>query len=399
MQTSDTVAPGKSLALMLLVLAEVAGMTLWFATAAIIPSLTADFALSSGQVAALSSLVQGGFVIGALLLALSGLPDRVDARHLFAMCAIIAALANASLLVLDPAGGLALLARALTGAALAGVYPVGIRLAAAWGEADRGFLVGLLVGALTLGSALPYLVSFLGGLDWRLTIIATSAMAASGALLVLASKIGPFLPAAQRFKLQDLASAWRDRRLRAVYLGYFGHMVELYAMWAWLATALAVGFAAQMPADAAQDRALAVTFLAITAGALGCVLGGRLADRYGRARLAMWAMAISGSMALLTGATLGISVPLTTILALLWGLTIIPDSPQFSALVADFAPKAATGSLLTLQTALGFALTAVTVQMAPMVADMLGWDSLLMLLAIGPLFGIICMRPVLVRPR
>lgn len=389
----------KGLSLICLTLAEVAGMGLWFTASALSADMAREVSLSATQQALLASAVQGGFVVGALSLAATGIADRFDPRRIFALSALLAAAMTALLLVLPLDGGLAVLSRAAAGAALAGVYPVGIRIAAAWGVRDRGFLVGLLVGALTLGSALPHLVAVSGGSDWRLTIQITSAAATLGGILVLFTGIGPHLGQLGRFHLSSLMAVWHDRALRGVYLGYFGHMWELYAMWAWLGAALLAAFQAQMPAEAALALVRLVVFAAIGVGALGCLAGGWLADRWGKVEVTLVFMLLSGAAALLTALLLATGAPTTAIIAaaLLWGLSVIPDSPQFSALVADLAPAEVAGSLLTLQTALGFLLTAFTVQGAPLVAGAIGWPGTLALLALGPAFGIAVMLGVRAR--
>ncbi len=389
----------KTASLWVLTLAEVAGMSLWFTSSAVLGSLSAETGIGAAAQAALASAVQAGFVLGALVIAFTGLADRFDARRVFAVSAIIAAAATASLLLL-PGGqwsGLtilcAVISRGVAGAALAGVYPVGMRLAAAWGVKDRGFLVGLLVGALTLGSALPHLVALGGGSDWRFTVMVTSLVAALGGGAVLSTGLGPHFGRLGRFHPRALSVVWRDSRLRRAYLGYFGHMWELYAMWAWLGVALAAGFAQQMAQTEAAHIAGVTVFVAITAGGAACLIGGRIADRYGKAEVTIAAMGLSATMALATATALALSAPVsvTVVCAVIWGFAVIPDSPQFSAIVADVAPPELTGSLLTLQTALGFLLTALTVQASPTVAAAIGWPATLALLAVGPILGVFAM--------
>ncbi|MEP3302472.1 MAG: MFS transporter, partial [Roseibium sp.] len=237
----------KPVSLALLMLAEIAGMSLWFMSAAILPDMVAETAISEFRQAALSSAVQAGFVVGAIASAVFGLPDRMDPRRLFALCAIAAALANAALLVVTPGGNLAIMARFVTGALLAGVYPVGLKIAVGWGQKDRGFLVGALVGALTFGSAAPHLLALAGGADWRWSVSIASFASISGAFLCLASTLGPFHAAASRFDIRTIGVAWTNRKVRLAYAGYLGHMWELYAMWAWIGLAATVSFAMSMP--------------------------------------------------------------------------------------------------------------------------------------------------------
>ena len=378
-------------AIALLMLAEVAAMSLWFVSAAVLPDMLRETALSPLRQAALSSGVQFGFVVGALGSAVLGLADRFDPRRVFAASALTAALVNALLLVTPPGGLLAIAARVATGALLAGVYPVGMKVAVGWGVRDRGFLVGALVGAVTLGSASPHLLALLGGADWRVSVAAASLIAGAGGLIALASRLGPYHALAARFDVRVIAAAWTNRRVRLAYAGYLGHMWELYAMWAWIAAATAVSYGSTLPAPQAEQLAKLTAFLSIAAGGVMCVIAGLVADRIGKARTATIAMLASGACALLTALSFGGPVWLTFALVLVWGAAILPDSAQFSALVADYSPPTQAGSLLTFQTALGFALTIVTVQFTPLIAAQFGWPLLLAGLALGPVFGIAAM--------
>jgi len=378
--------------LALLVLAEVAAMSLWFVSAAVLPDMLREVAMTPFRQAALTSGVQAGFVIGALGSAVLGLADRFDPRRVFAASAVGAGLVNAALLVATPGGAVAIAARVVTGALLAGVYPVGMKIAVGWGLKDRGLLVGVLVGAVTLGSASPHLIALAGGADWRLSIAAASLIAGAGGLVVLATALGPHHGIAARFDPRAIATAWTNRRVRLAYAGYLGHMWELYAMWAWIAAATAVSYGMHMPAVQAEPLAKLTAFLSIAAGGVACALAGIAADRIGKAQITIIAMAVSGTCAVLAALTFGGPVWLTFVIVLVWGTAILPDSAQFSALVADFSPPEQAGSLLTFQTALGFALTIVTVQFTPLVAATLGWPVLLAGLALGPVFGIAAMH-------
>ncbi len=372
----------------LLIVAEIGAMTLWFVSAAISGDMAREVSMSAAAQAALSSAVQAGFVAGALISAVLGIADRFPPRYVLAICAVCAALANL-LLLLAPIGSVwAVSLRAITGICLAGVYPVGMKIAVGWGQSDRGLLVGLLVGGLTLGSAAPHLLSFLGGVDWRSIVIATSLIAAVSALLVLKTDNGPYHATAAKFDATVVTEAWTNQNVRRAYAGYLGHMWELYAMWAWIGFALTLSFQQQLPESEATQLAKLITFIVIGSGAISSAAAGWVADRIGKAELAIMAMAMSGLCAVLFGLTFGGTIWLTIVVAILWGVSVIPDSAQFSALVADHAPAEKVGSLMTFQTALGFALTAVTVQAAPVVAAVVGWPVLMASLAIGPLLGI-----------
>ena len=384
----------KRVSIAVLVLAAMCGMSPWFASAAVLPDMVREGAIGAARQALLSSAVQAGFVVGALVVSISGIADRFDPRRVFAVSAVLAGLANATLLVAPLGGDVAIGARFLTGACLAGVYPVGMKIAVGWGKSDRGLLVGLLVAALTMGSASPSLVAFLGGTGWRPTIIATSLFAGLGGLIVLIAQLGPHHALASRFEPGAIRLAWTDERIRRAYLGYFGHMWELYAMWAWVGTAATLSYAMRLDQPAAESLGKLSAFLAIGLGAFICVPAGWIADRVGKANVTIVAMLASGSAALLTALTFGGPVWLTFVLVIVWGLAVIPDSAQFSAIVADSAPPHLAGSLLTFQTAIGFALTIVTVQVTPLAAGFFGWPAVLAAMAIGPALGVFAMLPL-----
>lgn len=366
-------------------------MSLWFVSAAVLSDMLAETAISSVRQAALSSAVQLGFVVGALASATSGLADRFDPRRVLMISAICASLCNAALIWLPVGGNGAIAMRLLTGALLAGVYPVGMKIVVGWGQKDRGYLVGVLVAALTLGSALPHAVSLLGGADWRLTVTGASVASFGAGLLVLGCQLGPFHTQAARFSPGTVALAWTNKPVRYAIGGYLGHMWELYAMWAWIGAASAAAYVLHVSPELASDWAKITAFLAIAAGAVACAPAGKAADRFGKAEITIAAMVLSAGFAVLSAVTFGVAPWLTLVLAILWGLTIIPDSAQFSALVADHAPDEFAGSLMTLQTALGFALTVVTVQVTPILADLWGWPAVLLVIAMGPIFGIVSM--------
>ncbi|GAB5510010.1 MAG: MFS transporter [Hyphomicrobiales bacterium] len=387
----------KTRSILFLMIAEVCGMSLWFVSAAVLPGMMAEYPMSAGQQAVLSTGVQGGFVLGALALAVSGLPDRMDPRRLFAGCAMLAGFANLALLFVPPDTLGAVGLRILTGALLAGVYPVGMKIAVGWGSHDRGLLVGALVGAVALGSASPHLLALGGGADWRVTVILASSLAVFGGLLALGAKLGPHHVKAAAFNPRAVATAWTNRGVRLAMIGYLGHMWELYAMWAWIGLIAAASYQMVMAPNEAIQLATLTAFLVIAIGAIVCVPTGWLADRVGKARIAFWAMVVSGACAVLAALTFGGPVWLVLPVLLLWGASVIPDSPQLSALVADHAPADQTGSLLTFQTALGFALTMVTVQLTPVLAGIWGWQIVLLIMALGPVVGTLAMRALMRR--
>ncbi|MBV6657834.1 MAG: MFS transporter [Devosiaceae bacterium] len=378
--------------------ASIFAMSLWFVAAAVLPGMTTEFALSAGQQAALSSGVQGGFVIGALFLAVTGLPDRLDPRVVFSVCAVLAGLANALLLVVPLDGATAVALRVATGALLAGVYPVGMKIAVGWGAKDRGLLVGLLVAAVAMGSASPHALALLGGADWRSTVMLASALSVAAGFLVFGARLGPHHARAARFNPRAIRTAWTNRGVRLAIIGYLGHMWELYAMWAWIAVIAAASFSAQMGAEAGARVATLTAFGVIALGSVVCIPTGWLADRVGKAQVAGGAMLISGAFALIAAVTFGGPLWVVIPVLLIWGASVIPDSPQLSALVADHAPADQAGSLLTLQTALGFGLTMITVQAAPLLTAQWGWPTVLVLMALGPVVGIAAMRALIRLP-
>ncbi|GMG81907.1 MFS transporter [Paralimibaculum aggregatum] len=378
----------------LLILAEILAMGLWFSSAAVLPEMGAEAGLPASRLAWLATAVQLGFAGGALGFAVLGLADRYDPRAVFFLSAMVAAAANLALLWAPLGGWTAILLRAVTGAALAGVYPVGMKIAVGWGQRDRALLVSLLVCALTLGSASPHLIALgsaeAGGTDWRAVIAACSGFAALGGVLALLIGLGPHHARAARLDPGAIRLAWTEPRIRYAFLGYLGHMWELYALWAWVGLIAQLSFAEAGIVEAWPARLTA--FAAIALGGLACIPAGWLADRAGRARTALGCLLLSCAAGLATAAAFGGSPWLAALLLIAWGIAVIPDSALYSTLVADAAPPERAGSLMTLQTALGFLLTAATVQTLPLVAGALGWPGALALLAIGPAAGAWAMR-------
>ena len=361
-------------------------MSSWFATTASLGAMRAIYPMSAFHEALLTNGVQGGFVVGTLASAVMALPDRIDLRKFFSLGAAIACAASLATLLIEPASLLMPLFRFATGMAMAAVYPVGIKLAATWARGDLGWLVGLLVGALTLGSAIPHLVAVLGSWDWRLPMAAAGAGAGLAAVLIRFSAVGPNLQALTTFRLGNALEAWRNRPVRLANLGYLGHMWELYAMWAWLGTFLNASFHARYGNAPPLAPELA-TFFSIAIGAVGALVGGWAADRYGRATIMMVALVISGSCAAGIGLLFGGPAWAVLLMSLVWGISIVADSGQFSASVAELSAPGLVGTMLTAQTCAGFLLTMASIQLVPITVERVGWRYGFAILAIGPALG------------
>jgi len=359
-------------------------MSAWMTATAVAPELQARWSLTDAQVGLLTTIVQLGFVVGTAVAAVVNLADVVPARVFFSVSALSAAAANATLLVV-PGFGSALVARFLTGAFIAGVYPPGMKMVATWFRSARGFAIGTLVGAVTVGKALPYLIKALGGASSDLVVVGTSVGGVIAASLVGAAyRDGPFSFPSRPFAWSRVGRILRHRETMLATGGYLGHMWELYAMWVWTPTFLAVAAAGHLGTTAVD----LVAFGAIAAGGLGCVWGGAAADRFGRHGVVNLAMAVSGACCVLVGLTLGAPFWVTALLTWIWGFFVVADSAQFSALVTEVAPSDSVGTALMLQTSLGFLLTMVTIQAVPPVVEWVGWRWGFAFLALGPAVGI-----------
>jgi MFS family permease len=383
--------------LALLAVAELLGMSLWFAGNAVAPMLRAQWQLSESQVAWLTTSVQLGFVVGTAVSAILNLADIVPAHRLFFASAILGAAANAALLA---AGSfeVALATRFVTGACLAGVYPPAMKMAATWFQAQRGLAVGTVVGALTVGKATPYLVHAIPGAGAASVLLVSSLGAVvAGCVILVLYREGPYPFPRRAFSWGLVLVVLRERNWRLSMGGYLGHMGELYSFWTWIPAFVAASMVAQAggsaPASAHVDTTASLLAFAIIAiGGVGCVWGGLVADRIGRERLVMMAMMVSGACALLVGLTFGRSLILLAPVALLWGFFVIADSAQFSVLVTESVPPHTVGTALTIQTSIGFLLTTVTIQIVPPLVARVGWEWAFPLLAIGPALGIWSIR-------
>jgi MFS family permease len=378
--------------LLLLALAELLGMSLWFTASAVGPRLQTLWGLSTQEVGWLTTTVQLGFVAGTAVAAILNLADVVPARLYFAVSAVLAATVNA-LLISSPGYAPALVLRFLTGFFLAGVYPPAMKMIATWFQSGRGLAIGTIVGALTLGKATPYLLRALEGAALEPVVLTASAGAVAAALLVgVGYADGPFAFARRPFSWRLVGTVVRHRPTRLAIGGYLGHMWELYAVWTWVPAFLAASALALRAGAPSSLWVDVAAFGAIATGALGCVLGGWWADRIGRARWVNLSMAISGACCLVVGFLFGGPFWVLVALAWVWGFFIVADSAQFSAMVTEVAPSHAVGTALTLQTSLGFLLTMVTIQAVPAIVEVVGWRWAFPALALGPVLGIMAIR-------
>lgn len=386
--------------LSLIALAELLGMSLWFVGSAVAPQLSARWDLSAAQVGGLATAVQLGFVLGTAVSALLNVADIFPARRLFAASAVCGALANASLL-LSANYEWALAGRVLTGAFLAGVYPPAMKMAATWFKAQRGLAVAVIVGALTVGKASPFVWQAFADMPFELPVIVASASALLAAVIIsLNYEDGPFAFPARPFSWGLLAEVARVPQWRRALGGYLGHMAELYSYWTWIPAFLAASAAAHAGAEAAKAPWVGVlAFATIAIGGVGCVWGGVMGDRIGRARVASRAMLLSGAIAVGIGFSFGRSPWIVGALALAWGFFVIADSAQFSVLAAESVPPHAVGTALTVQTCLGFLLTTLTIQVIPPMVARVGWEGAFVVLAIGPALGVLALRPLVAAER
>jgi MFS family permease len=379
--------------LALLAIAELLGMSLWFAASAVTPQLRAIWGLTTSEAAWLTTIVQLGFVCGTAVAALLNLPDLIPAGRLFSGAAFLGAAANAAILAV-PGYGSALVLRFLTGFFLAGVYPPAMKMAATWFRSQRGLAIGVIVGALTVGKATPYLVRAIPRVGLQPVVLTASVGAILAGLLVMFGyREGPFPFTSRPFSWSHVRDVVRVREWRLATASYLGHMFELYAFWTWVPAFLAASIAAAAGGRYRAPRAISLlAFATIAVGGFGSVWGGIFADKRGRERLVTISLFVSGSCCLLSGFLFGGPIWALGALAMAWGFFVIADSAQFSTLVTESVPAHTVGTALTLQTSLGFLLTMLPMQIVPLIAQRVGWRWSFAVLALGPLAGIAAIR-------
>lgn len=379
--------------LALLGLAELLGMSLWFAASAVSPQLRALWGLTTSETAWLTTIVQLGFVCGTAVVAVLNLADLVPAGRLFSVCALLGAVANAAILAV-PGYESALVLRFLTGFFLAGVYPPAMKMIATWFRSQRGLAIGVIVGALTIGKATPYLVRAIPHVGLRPVVLAASGGALVAALLVaFGYRDGPFPFTPRPFSWSHVGDVVRVREWRLATGSYLGHMFELYAFWTWIPAFLAASVAARAHGGFRGPRLISLlAFTTIAVGGFGSVWGGMFADKRGRERLVTISLFMSGSCCLLSGLLFAGPLWVLGALAMTWGFFVIADSAQFSTLVTESVPTHAVGTALTVQTSLGFLLTMLPMQVVPLLAQRTGWQWAFAILALGPVAGIAAIR-------
>lgn len=374
--------------LILLSIVLVLGMSTWFSASAVIPQLELVWDLTPTTKAWLTIAVQLGFVAGALVSAALNLADLIAPRFVIAGGGIGAGVANILLVTADdPALGIAL--RFLTGFFMAGVYPPAFKLISTWFQEQRGMALGTLAGSIILGNAMPHLVNGLGGVDWRNVIYATTALSVTGGLIALNLRDGPFAFPAASFDPRQLGRVFANRGVRLASIGYFGHMWELFAMYAWFAVFVSDHLSAK--GSVILPAAAFITFTVIAMGSPGSYIGGLISDRWGRTKTTIALLIVSGLCSLLIGLSFGGPTWLLVGIGLVWGLTVVADSAQFSAMVTEVADQSYVGTALTMQIAIGFTVTVVTIWLIPIIEVAVGWNWAFAILALGPVVGIAAM--------
>ena len=384
---SESQSNSRSRALILVSLATFFSLSVWFSTNAISGALEVEKSIDESSMAILTITVQLGFVFGTLLIAVTNLSDLINARTLFAYASVLAALANLLVIPFDSTP-LLIAARFATGAFLGGVYPPAMKVISGWYTKGRGFALGTMVGALTIGSGSPHLLRSVFSENWQAVIIGSSVLAISGGLILkFLVKDGPHEVRGAKFNPKYLIGAISQRGPRLALTGYLGHQWELYAMWAWIGSFMLYIVGEQSLIGDRLDLASALTFLVFAVGAIASSYAGIWSEKIGRTAVTSIVMVISGGVAVFIGFLPPEMTVLIVILAMIWGASVIADSAQFSTAMTELSDPAYRGTMLTFQTVIGFALTAVSIWLLPIVKDSSGWGWAFAMLALGPVLG------------
>ena len=387
MTQPESQSRSKLRALILVSLATFFSLSVWFSTNAISGALEVEKSIDESSMAILTIAVQLGFVFGTLLIAVTNLSDLINARTLFAYAAVLAALANLLVIPFDSTPVL-IVARFATGAFLGGVYPPAMKVISGWYKKGRGFALGTMVGALTIGSGSPHLLRSVLSENWQAVIIGSSVLAISGGLILkFLVKDGPHEVRGAKFNPKYLIGAISQRGPRLALTGYLGHQWELYAMWAWIGSFMLYIVGEKSLIGDRLDLASALTFLVFAVGAVASSCAGIWSEKIGRTAVTSIAMVISGGVAAFIGFIPPEMTVLIVILAMIWGASVIADSAQFSTAMTELSDPAYRGTMLTFQTGIGFALTAASIWLLPIVKDSSGWGWAFAMLALGPVVG------------
>ncbi len=380
-----------------IILSQFAGTSLWFAGNAVLPDLQRLWGLSPDALAYMTSSVQLGFIAGTLVFAVLAISDLFSPRKVFLICSLMGAFCNAGVYLFADGLSSLMVSRFLTGFFLAGIYPVGMKILTGWYRQDLGRAIGFLVGAVVLGTAFPHLLKAMGqSLPWSSVVLSVSVIAALGGLMMAALvPDGPYLTKGAKFDPGALKVIFQSRSFRSSALGYFGHMWELYAFWAFVPLMLSTHMGS---GTAIRVDISFWAFLIIGVGSIGCVGGGLLTGKFGSARVASTQLAVSGVCCVISPFLFSAPTPVFLLFLLIWGTTVVGDSPQFSSLNARYAPKALVGSALTIVNCIGFSITIVSIQALSYASHFIDTRWLFLLLTIGPVAGLYAMRPLLGAP-
>ena len=381
----------KQMSLLLVTVATFLSLSVWFSTNAVATALETDKSIGESSMAVLTIAVQVGFVFGTLFISFTNLSDRINARTLFTVSSILAAITNLLVVPLDSPNVL-IVTRFATGAFLGGVYPMGMKVLSGWYVSGRGFAIGTLVGAVTLGSGTPHILMSVFSENWQMVILVSSILAITGGVIL---KVfvgdGPHDVVGAKFNPRYLISALSERGPRLALIGYLGHQWELYAMWAWIGSFMFYVLEERPLFGDGIQLASVITFLVFAVGAVASSLAGAWSEKIGRTAVATIAMVISGCVALFVGFIPVEWSVLIVIFVLIWGASVIADSAQFSTAITELSDPVYRGTMLTFQTGVGFALTAVSIWLLPVVKDLSGWGWAFAILALGPVVGITAM--------